>query len=107
MNEREMKTYYYYPNFYGNESPDIEFAHEIRSDRDIHAVKGGYDEWELDWLVEDMAKDYMHNHDGWEIANNWQGCTRDFAVWDADKNFIGVFEVLLEYEPTFWAQRKK
>ena len=102
-----MKTYYYYPNLYDNESPDIEYAFEFQSDRDIHAVKGGYDEWELAWMVEEMAKDYLNNHDGWEIANNWCGYERTFAVWDENKNLIDQFDVLLEYEPTFSAWRKK
>ncbi len=101
-----MKTYYYIPTFFG-ESPDIEYAFEFKSDRDIHAVKGGYDEWELAWMVEEMAKDYLNNHDGWEIAHKWCGYYRTFVLWDDNKNLVGEFDVLLEYEPTFQASRKK
>jgi hypothetical protein len=101
-----MKTFYYYPNIFDNENLDIEFAYEFKSDHDIHAVNGGYDNFELLWLVEDMAKDYFINHDGWEIANNWHGSERTFAVWDENKNFIDKFDVTLEYEPTFMAWRK-
>jgi hypothetical protein len=106
MNEHELNTFYYIPNIW-NETPNIEDAYEIQSDRDIVAVNGGYDEYELLWLVEDMAKDFFHNHDGWEIGNEWNGDSRDFAVWDKDQNFVGIIEVVLEYEPTFTAWRKK
>lgn len=98
-------TYYYIPNVWG--TPNIDHAYEFKSDHDIAAVNGGYDEFELLWLVEDMAKDFFHNHDGWEIANYWHGESRDFSVWDSDETFIGIIEVVLEYEPTFTAWRKK
>ncbi len=107
MNERELHTYYYIPNIWKKDDLDIEYAYTIKSSYDIVAVCGGYDEYELRWLVQDMASDYMDNHDGWEIADRWCGNNRDFAVWDADKNFVGTFEVLLEYEPTFSAWRKE
>lgn len=102
-----MKTYYYYPDIWNNEKFDIEYAYEFKSDRDIHAVKGGYDEWEVEWMVEDMAKDFFDNHDGWESANSWHGSARTFAVWDENKNLIGQFDVYLDYEPTFSAMKKK
>lgn len=101
----DLTTYYYIPNIW-KETPDIDDAYEIKSNRDIVAVNGDYDKFELLWLVEDMAKEYFNKHDGWEIANSWHGDSRDFAVWDSDKNFVGTFEVLLEYEPTFSAWRK-
>lgn len=102
----DLKTYYYIPNIW-KETPNINDAYEIKSNRDIVAVNGGYDQFELEWLVEDMAKEYFNHHDGWEIANSWHGDSRDFAVWDLDKNFVGIFEVVLEYEPTFSAWEKK
>lgn len=102
-----MKTFYYYPDIWNNEAPNIEYAYKVVSNRDIDAVGGGYDEWEVEWLIEDMAKDYFRNHDGWEVADSWHGSERTFAVWDEDKNLIGQFEVTLEYEPTFSAMRKK
>ena len=101
-----MKIYYYVPNLFDGETPDIENAYEFKSERDILATDGGRDEWELAWMVEEMAKDYLNNHDGWEIANNWCGYERTFAVWDYDKTFIGQFDVYLEYEPSFSAYRK-
>ena len=105
-----MKTYYYLPNIWGRDELNINHAFEFKSDRDIMAVNFGgplYDEFELGWLVEEMASDYLHNHDGWEIANTWDGSEREFAVWDSEKDFIGKFEVLLEYTASFTAWRKK
>ncbi len=101
-----MKTYYYIANVWEKDEVDVENALEFKTDRDIDAVNGDYDEYELCWLVEDMASDYLRNYDGWEIADSWQGEYRDFVVWDSDKNLIGKFEVLLEYEPSFSAWRK-
>ncbi len=101
-----MKTYYYIANVWEKDEVDVENALEFKTDRDIDAVNGDYDEYELCWLVEDMASDYLRNYDGWEIADSWQGEYRDFVVWDPDKNLIGKFEVLLEYEPSFSAWRK-
>lgn len=105
----ELKTYYYIPNIWEKDELDIENAYKFKSNRDIVAVTHGhkYDEFELDWLVEDMAKEYLTKYDGWEIAHNWQGEYREFAVWDTDKTFIGKFDVLLEYEPSFSAWLKK
>ncbi len=101
-----MKTFYYYPNIFDRETPDIEYAYAFSSNHDIHAVNGGYDEWEVAWMVEEMAKDFFHGRDGWEIADSWHGDSRTFAVWDDNKNLIGKFDVYLEYEPTFQASRK-
>ena len=101
----QLYTYYYIPNHFGSE-PDVEDAYEFKSTTDISAVRGGYDDFEARWLVEEMAKDYFNNRDGWEISNNWNGNYRDFVLWDTNKNFVGVFEVLLEFEPTFSAYRK-
>lgn len=100
-----MVTYYYIPNIW-KDNPDIENAYEFKSDHDIAAVDGGYDKFEVLWLVEDMAKDFFYKHNGSEIANYWHGDSRDFAVWDSNKNFVGIFEVVLEYEPTFSAWMK-
>ena len=104
-----MKTYYYIPNIWDRDNLDVENAYPFKSDRDIRAFGDvfEYDDLDVTWLVEDMARDYLRNHDGWEVAQNWQGDYRDFVVWDTDKNLIGTFEVLLEYEPCFTAWRKK
>ena len=102
----QLYTYYYVPNFYGSE-PDVEDAYEFKSTTDITAAVDGNPFFEARWLVEEMAKDYFNNRDGWEIGNNWSGNYRDFVLWDTNKNFVGIFEVLLEFEPTFSAWRKK
>jgi hypothetical protein len=104
-----MKTYYYIPNIlYECDELNVEHAYEFPSNRDIESYKGeGFDEFELSWLVEEMANDYVSNHDGWEVCQSWHGEYREFAVWNADKTFIGKFEVLMEYEPRFDAWRKK
>ena len=105
----ELKTYYYIPNIWERDELNVEHALAFQSSRDIVAVNHGhkYDDLELNWLVEDMAQDYITNRDGWEVANHWQGQEREFAVWDSDKTFIGKFDVLLEYEPRFTAWKKK
>ncbi len=103
-----MKTFYYIPNIWDSDTLDVNNAIDFPSHRDIHALNGnGYDDFEVIWLVEEMAADYVSNHDGWEIANSWHGSEREFAVWDENKNFIGKYDVLLEYEPTFSAWKKK
>jgi hypothetical protein len=103
-----MNTYYYIPNIWQKDELSVEDAFEFKSNRDIESVRGEeYDELELSWLVVEMADDYVSNHDGWEICESWHGDYRDFAVWDADKKFIGTFEVLMEYEPHYSAWRKK
>ena len=103
----ELKSYYYIPDIWDSDDLDIEDAIKFKSNRDIDAVSGGYDELELKWLVEEMANDYVYNHNGWEICHSWNGDYREFAVWDEKKNFIDTFEVMLEYEPTYQAWRKK
>jgi hypothetical protein len=106
---RELKTYYYIPNIWEKDELDIENAYEFKSNRDIVDSYDGhkYDDFELKWLVEAMADDYISHRDGWEMVSYWQSDTLDFAVWDTDKTFIGKFEVMLEYEPQFTARKKK
>ncbi len=101
-----MKTYYYIPNIWDRDDLSVENAIEFKSDRDIDAVNGGYDDLEVSWLVEEMADDYLTNRDGWEISESWQGECRDFVVWDSNKYLIGTFKVLLEFEPSFSVWRK-
>lgn len=81
----------------------IEGADEFYSKRDIHDVneEGIYDEWEVKWLIEEMADDFLHNRDGWELNQTWTTSGLTFVVWDDNKNFVGKYTVILEYEPTF------
>ena len=101
-----MKVYYI-ANVWDTDNLDIEDAEYFETDRDIHSAKGnGYDEWEIEWLVDEISKYYFNNRDGWEIERSW----RDgivIAVWDEDKNFIGKFESILEYEPSFMISKVK
>ena len=99
-----MKVYYIV-DVWDTDTLDVEGADEFETNRDIHSAKGeGYDEWEVDWLVEEISKYYFHNRDGWEIERTWrEGIT--IAVWDDNKNFIGKFESILEYEPSFMVSK--
>lgn len=53
-------------------------------------------------LAEKCAEYYHDNHDGWE--SSWP-C--DFRIYDADRNFVGCWEVDRESMPVFHAGRKK
>lgn len=65
------------------------------------------DEWDLESLAEECAKDYHFNHDGWEDRswNNSQD-TKAFWIW-IDENTKKKFEVELEYEPRFSARESE
>jgi hypothetical protein len=101
-----MKVYYI-ANVWDTDNLDIEDAEDFETELDIHSAKGeGYDEWEVNWLVEEISKYYFHNRDGWEIERTWRdGIT--IAVWDEDKNFIDKFKSVLEYEPSFMISKVK
>jgi hypothetical protein len=99
-----MKVYYI-ANVWDADNLDIEDADGFETNRDIHSASSeGYDEWEVEWLVEEISKYYFHNRDGWEMERTWQdGIT--IAVWDDNKTFIGKFQSVLEYEPSFMISR--
>ena len=103
-----MKVYYI-ANIWENQELDIEDALGFETNLDIHSAKGdGYDEYEVEWLVEEISKHYFHNHDGWEISRSWSesdGIT--IALWDENQNFVGKYSSLLEYEPTFYCRKIK
>jgi hypothetical protein len=100
-----MKAYYIM-NVWDKDVLDVEDASEFEHTYDIHAVKGGYDRYECEWLVEEISKHYYSDRDGWEIANTWSHHGIDVALWDENKNFIGTFSSTLEYEPTFYVRKK-
>jgi hypothetical protein len=56
-----------------------------------------------DWVVEDCAEDYHHNHDGYE--SRWPLKFTLYATEDGPA--LGVFDVEREYEPTFSAREAK
>ena len=100
------KTYYYQADVWAGDTLEIDDAFEFQTERDIEAYDGsGYDEFELRWLVEEMADDYVSNHDGYESYQYKPVCT--FAVWNSDRKFAGAFDVQVEYEPSFIAWRSK
>jgi len=104
-----MRLYHYLPELCINDEPNFDAAYKFLSERDINAVgypNGVYDELELQWLVQDMAKDFMENHDGWEDVGT-DGIIK-YAVWRlTDKDFIGWFDVMVEYEPRYNVSRSK
>lgn len=100
-----MKAYYIV-DVWERDNLDIEDAVEFEHDYDIHAVGGGYDRYECEWLVEDVCKHYFHNRDGWEIERSWRNGI-NIAVWDENETFIGLFSSTLEYEPTFFVSKVK
>lgn len=98
--------YYYAPNHY--DGMGFDDAIKFESERDIMAAdntNGPYDKWELTWLVEEMAEDFFDNHDGWDQAQSWSMTALSFGVWDSKKNFVGIYDVTLEYLPSFHAYR--
>lgn len=74
------------------------------SNKDIHAVKGGFDELECRWLAEEMAEDFHSNHDGWEYQEwNRGNEAMVFFVFDENRKFLFAQAVYLEFEPSFSA----
>ena len=101
-----MKVYYI-ANVWDTDTLDVEGAEDFETNRDIHSAKDeGYDDWEVEWLVQEISNYYFHNRDGWEIERTWRdGIT--IALWDDNKKLVGLFETVLEYEPTFLINKVK
>lgn len=97
-----MKVYYLF-DVWPEQNYDVEEdASEFETDRDIHSAdKNGYDEWEVEWLLEDICKDVFHNRDGWERADSWNRHGIVIALWDDNKKLVGLYETELEYDPAF------
>lgn len=58
--------------------------------------------WEKDeheYIIEECAKDFYENHDGWDVA--WP---IKFKLYDENENYIATYEINLEWEPDFQAQ---
>ncbi len=49
----------------------------------------------LEYIVDDAAKDFYENHDGWE--SSWPN---EIVIFEDGKE-LGIFTVELEHEPTF------
>ena len=98
-----MKVFYIV-DVWEHDTLDIEDASEFETNYDIHSAKGdGYDKWECEWLVDEICKYYFHNRDGWEMERTWRNGIV-VALWDENKNFVGKFSTILEYEPTFYVR---
>jgi len=93
--------YYYYCNCWDFNAEDINIddCYDIEHDK-------CEDEWEYEWLVEKCAEDYHSNHDGWE-HRSWPNGTLPFFLFDSEMNLIGVYNVALEFEPSFAAWKQK
>ena len=100
-----MYTYYYIPNVSINEWPlNIDDAFQYHS---YYLDISKLNILEENWLVEEMAKDFFRNHDGWELARSWECSGMSFAVWDSNKEFVGKYNVLLEYMPSFTVHKEE
>ena len=65
------------------------------------------DDWDMEILAEYCAKDFYHNHDGWEIGS-WSDGNEPITlyIW-LDENTKVEYDVYLEYEPSFSAHKKE
>ena len=64
---------------------------------DPREVDESTDDWEYEQMVQDAAEDYWENHDGWE----------DHWPLNIDGKSVGLFEVVMEMEPTFSASKQE
>ena len=98
-----MKVYYLFDVWPEHDSYDVdEDASEFNTDRDIYSADGkGYDEWEVEWLLEEICKYHFHIRDGWECADTWNRNGIVIALWDSNKKLVGLYETELEYDPMF------
>lgn len=67
---------------------------------DPREVDESTDDWEYEQMVQDAAEDYWENHDGWE--DHWPLNIELFV----DGKSVGLFEVVMEMEPTFSASKQ-
>jgi hypothetical protein len=95
-------------NVWHKDKLDVEDAEEYVCDRDIHSADGnGYDEFECNWLAEDISRHYYNHYDGYELADSWQGKGIDLALFDDNKKYIGTFNTTLDFDPTFHSCKVK
>lgn len=59
--------------------------------------------YDLDDLAEQMAKDYVDCHDGWEMKD-WPYC---FYIWDEEEKYLGCVTVHQEYTATYYGYKVK
>lgn len=61
------------------------------------------DEYVLESLVRNAAKDYHHNHGGWEHSS-WP---TEVRLYDENEKILGKFSVDRDVEPVFSARKIK
>lgn len=87
-----MKVFYTVPGITDDETIPVDLAGEWCITRPLEQKQ----------IIEECAKDYWHNHDGWE--ENWP---LDIVLHDGmDGNVIAKFTVDMEAEPTFFIEKR-
>ena len=59
-----------------------------------------YSSTDLEYVVEEIAEYYHGNQDGWE--DKWP---IEIILYTENKDYLGIFTVELEFDPTFHANR--
>lgn len=82
-----------------DENPDsVKASNRYKLDKN-HNYDATDDDIDFELCIEECADDYFDNHDGWE--SKWP-CL--FMLW-IDNQYLGMFEVELEHQPTFSANK--
>lgn len=89
-------TFYYFVDRWSCENESTIEKHNCHQ-IDFHQLAG---EWDYEDLVERCADDFHSNHDGWEYRD-WPNNSMPFHLFDHDMNYIGKFDVYLEFCPSF------
>lgn len=92
-----MAIVQYYCAYDRNEKPESvnEYCrYELEDDHNFNI-----EDDDFEFCIETCAEDYYNNHDGWE-----DGFPCFLMLW-IDNEYLGMFEVELEHEPTFSANK--
>lgn len=81
---------FYYCVYDKQEDPD---------DREEYSTKFFYTPPEYWLLMDEIAKDFYNEHDGWD--HSWP---LDFFLWDDKHEYIGKFIVEIEHKPSFFVR---
>lgn len=87
MREKKNVFRYFIEEYYGD--PENSFT-----------LKTAWTKETLNYVAEDAAEDFYHNHDGWE--STWP---LNFVILDEDFNELGKFVVNMEAVPSFLAYK--